>query len=422
MGLLRWLWQRLFHGNDREQLGRLEARLEKARERAPAWHEHSLRKLLQIPLGDVGFLRSRWGVREALEPLSGGDRRRLNSLTMRTVDEQKKTLATDWVQLQRFGLPVWYSESELAESLGVTLGELRWFASHRNRDPVSHYVRFTIPKRDGSTRQILAPKPRLKQIQRHLLQHVVDRLPVHDAAHGFRKGRSIATSAALHVGQDLVLTMDLRDFFASVHFFRVRGLLMAYGYGFPVATTLATLMTEANRHAVPIEDGTLYQVDSERYCVQGAPTSPGLCNAIACRLDRRLQGLSNRLGWNYSRYADDLTFSGSGESARRILMRVVPQICEEEGFTIHPNKTRIARRGRCQRVTGVVVNDVLGLSRKDRRRLRAAAHRLRRESQLNPRPDDFTERLNMLRGYVAYLSMLNPDQARQLKKCWPGVL
>lgn len=135
---------------------------------------------------------------------------------------------------------------------------------------------------------IFAPKRRLKALQRHLNELLVWKLPVSTHAHGFVTGRSIRTGADPHVGRAFVLHLDLKDFFPSVTFARVRGLLIAHGYAYPVAATLAALCTEARRQPVEI-DGELFHVPvGQRHCVQGAPTSPGLCNAMVLRLGRRV--------------------------------------------------------------------------------------------------------------------------------------
>jgi RNA-directed DNA polymerase len=201
--------------------------------------------------------------------------------------------------------------------------------------------------------------------------------------------------------------MDLRDFFPSVTFARVRGLLVALGYGYRVATTLAVLMTEAERQEATIK-GKSYQVTTgPRYCVQGAPTSPGLCNAIALRLDRRLAGLARKLEFSYTRYADDLSFSGNDSGRIPPLERLATQIIEAEGFRVNDQKTRIMRRGSRQTVTGVGVNDVLGVSRQERRRIRAMIHQTAL-STADP------ARLAWIRGKLAFLKMLNSKQAEAL--------
>jgi retron-type reverse transcriptase len=232
---------------------------------------------------------------------------------------------------------------------------------------------------------------------------------VSEHAHGFQRGRSIATSAAKHVGRAVILSLDLKDFFPSVTFTRIRGLLIALGYGYRVATTLAVLTTEAERQPTTIKEKTYLVATGQRYCVQGAPTSPGLCNAIALRLDRRLAGLAGKLGYSYTRYADDLSFSGNDFGRLPALKRLATRIIEEEGFRLNEAKTRIMRRGRRQSVVGVTVNDVAGLSRQERRRLRAMIHQ-NDEASSNPAV------LARIRGKLAFLAMLNPRQAASMRR------
>ncbi len=336
---------------------------------------------------------------------------RLFAPTFRTGNRDLRTLATDPAQLARFGLPAWTTEAEVAAALGISLGALRHLTLHRHRERAPHYVTFAVPKASGGERLICAPKRRLKEVQRRLVRAFVDLLPVHDAAHGFRQGRSVRTAAEPHVGRQVVLRVDLEDFFGTVTFPRVRGLLVAYGYGYEVATVLAVLVTEAPRQPVDIE-GTVYHVPvGPRHCVQGAPTSPGVCNALAYRLDRRLAGLAAQRGFAYTRYADDLTFSSDEPRRVGALLGTVRDIVTDEGFRVNEAKTRVARAGRAQRVCGVTVNETLGLSRQARRRLRAMIH----QARLQP-PDE--ARAAVIDGWLAYLSMLNPEQAAPLRAQW----
>jgi retron-type reverse transcriptase len=345
--------------------------------------------------------------------------RRLFGDTLRTRNRTLRTLLPDVEQLTRLGLPIWKTEADLAQALGLTVNQLYFFAIHRDASRIYHYVTFAIPKRTGGLRQILAPKRRLKAIQRKLLRLLVDHLLTSDSAHGFRHERSVRSNADQHVGKAVLVRMDLADFFPSVTVGRVRGLFVALGYGYPVAATLATLVTEAVRQPVEIE-GVLHHVPvGPRHCVQGAPTSPGICNAIARKLDHRLSALARKLGYSYSRYADDLTFSGDDASKIRILLHLARRIVEEEGFRINDKKTHVARRGARQRVTGVTVNQVAGLSRQERRRLRALLHQLAQQESagaIDP------TRLNEARGRLAYLHMLNPAQADALRRHGPRCL
>jgi retron-type reverse transcriptase len=340
--------------------------------------------------------------------MSAEEAQRLFSETQRTQNRNIRDLLPDEAQLTRQGLPLWLTETDLAQSLGLSLRELHYFGSHRQRDRVLHYVRFAIPKRSGGERVIMAPKRRLKAIQRTLHRELTSKFSLDDAAHGFRRGRSIRSAAEPHVGKQVLLKMDLEDFFPSVSFRRVRGFLVAMGYGYPVATTLAVLMTEAERQVVSIEGALSYVPVGERVCVQGAPTSPGLTNAIARKLDRRLSGLAKTHGFAYTRYADDLTFSGDDVSVVEGLRKSATAIIASEGFRVNRKKTRVMRRSARQSVVGVTVNDTLGLSRRERRRLRALIH----QHGTDP------SKAALIAGKLSYLAMLNREQFLALNAKW----
>lgn len=348
-------------------------------------------------------------------PPSPGFNRRF-SASLRSADPSQTRRRTRSGRLRQRGLPVWRCDDDVARALGLSTSELYHFACHRLADPHLHYVRFTIPKRSGEPRPILAPKPRLKAIQRDLLALVLHRLPVHRAAHAFLPGRSIATNARPHLQREFLLTLDLRDFFGALHVGRVRGFLLAMGYGWEVASTLALLCTEAPRQAVLVHGEQFYTPTASRSLPQGAPTSPMLANAIASRLDRRLSGLARSLGLSYTRYADDLCFSGDDPTHIASLMRLASQIIADEGFEVAAAKTRVQRRGQRQQVTGVVVNQTPGAPRARRRRLRAAIHRY---AQACARGEDDPTRRRQLEGELAYIHMINPAQARALAKDLP---
>jgi RNA-directed DNA polymerase len=338
----------------------------------------------------------------------GADARRWFSATLRTRARRLRELATDEAQLARYGLPVWRTETDVAQALGLDVKTLRHFSVHSARDRSSHYVVFTVPKRSGGERLIMAPKTRLKAIQRRLLRILVGRLPVSEYAHGFVPRHSVRSNAGPHVAKRVVLRLDIHDFFPSLHIGRVRGLLIALGYDYQVATVLAVLMTEAPRQRVSAGESVCFAPVGPRTCPQGAPTSPGLSNALLVKMDRRLAGLARKHGFSYTRYADDMTFSGDDLEKVHALRHLAGRIVRDEGFVLNREKTRVMRRGTRQTVTGVTVNDVLGLSRQQRRRLRAALHQASQwEGGGLPTP---------LRGMLAYVSMLNREQAARLER------
>ena len=415
MALFRWISDKLF-GPPKRDVSRLEDQdVNLVDEKIdlsggpikPGHRRRALRDRRLLPKRKASGLSPFDRKRKRL--MQADEAKRLFSATQLTRNRVLRDLDTDEEQLQRFGLPLWRKEGDVAAALQLSLKELYHYSIHRHRDRVSHYVTFAIPKRKGGERLIMAPKRRLKEIQRVVLRELLDNLPVPSSAHGFCKNRSVKTGAAGHVGKAVVVKMDLKDFFPSVTFPRVRGLFISLGYSYPVATTLAVLATESQRQPVLVE-GQLFHVPvGSRHCVQGAPTSPAICNQIARRMDHRLAGLARKLGFTYTRYADDLVFSGDDRGKVKSLLGLSRRIITEEGFTVHPDKTTISRKSSRQTVTGVVVNDTLGLSRQERRKLRAQLHRLSQQSEIDPKE------LARLKGKLAYLHMLNPDQAQALR-------
>ena len=306
---------------------------------------------------------------------------------------------------------------KLAEAMGITLPELRWLAFHREAATNIHYRRFTIPKRDGSERAIWAPMPRLKAAQRWILRNVVERLPVHGASHGFLVDRSIATNAAVHTGAKVVLKVDLKDFFPTVTFRRVKGIFRKAGYRDQIATLMALVCTEAPREIVEHEGRQYYVALGPRCLPQGAPTSPALTNTLCLRLDRRLTGLAQRFGWRYTRYADDLTFSlpeaHKDKPKLGALLGSIGRIATDEGFRVHPDKTHVARQGSRQKVTGLVVNGTGAprVPRELKRQVRAAIHNAGRGKALKA-----GETVARLAGFAAYIYMTDPRLGAKLLK------
>jgi RNA-directed DNA polymerase len=314
------------------------------------------------------------------------------------------------------GIPALDSPQQLAELLGLSVPELRWLTYHRDAATRVHYVRFTILKRDGKARPIWAPHPKLKAAQHWILFNIVERLQIHGAVHGFVAGRSTLTNASIHTNARVILKMDIKEFFPTITWRRVKGLFRKAGYREQIATLLALLCTESPREVVEHGGKTDYVSLGPRCLPQGAPTSPAFTNVLCLRMDQRIAGLVHKLGWRYSRYADDLTFSLPADHKDKPnlgkLMGLVKRIVAAEGFTIHPDKTRVARQGGCQRVTGLVVNGDREprVPRKVRRQLRAAIHNLKKGKPLKE-----GETIATLAGLAAYVQMTNRELGAKLR-------
>jgi len=329
----------------------------------------------------------------------------------------------------------------LAQRLELGDGQLAWLADVRGLErrvtdeKLRNYRYATVPRRSGLPRLIEAPKARLKEIQRWLLHEILDHIPVHDAAQGFARRRSVVDHAALHAGQDAVLRLDLKDFFASVAAARVYGIFRTVGYAPAVAHTLTGLSTnavpQAVWHVIPRSpEPRLVQAHfwlgrqlATPHLPQGAPTSPALANLAAFRLDRRLAGLAGSLGLRYSRYADDLTFPGPSWVLGRSgpLQELIASIAAAEGFALNRDKSAVHTAGARQSVCGIVVNVHPNAARTEYDRLRAILHNAARhgpESQNRAGVIDFEAHL---RGRVAWIASLNPARGERLHRLFAQI-
>ena len=327
----------------------------------------------------------------------------------------------------------------LAEWLGVTYGELRWFAdlkglAYKNNQPLlSHYHYRVLAKQSGGVRLIEAPKPRLKGMQRQILARILEQVPPHSAAHGFVKGRSIKTFVGPHVSRRVVLRMDLQDFFPTFSAARIGGVFRTLGYPEAVADLLGGICTNAaprdvwTQASAETDTVQLQQVHSvyiRPHLPQGAPTSPALANICTYRLDCRLAGLAKSVGAEYTRYADDLAFSSNDALFERRIETFsihVAGILILEGFTVHFRKTRVMRQGVRQYLAGLVTNQRTNVIRADFDRLKATLTncvRLGPESQNREAHPRFRSHLE---GRVGFVEMINPARGERLRRIFEQI-
>ncbi|MBS1830034.1 MAG: RNA-directed DNA polymerase [Acidobacteria bacterium] len=322
-----------------------------------------------------------------------------------------------------WGLPVVECEADLAGWLGLHLSELEWFSDRKGlcrkhgSEKLQHYHYRMEEKRSGGIRLVECPKRELKELQRWILGSLLDRIPAHAAAHGFVKGRSIVSFAAPHAGKAVLLRMDMENFFPSFPAARVAALFRTLGYPEVVAEHLMGLCTNAVPRGVwgtRVEGRMLY---SRRHLPQGAPTSPALANAMAYRLDCRLTGLARTAGAVYTRYADDLAFSG-GEEFRRVVDRFgihVAAVALEEGFAVNHRKTRVMGQGMRQALAGVVVNQGVSIRRDELEKLEAILTNCVRTGLAAQNREGVADFRAHLEGRIGFVEMVHREKGRRLR-------
>jgi len=306
-------------------------------------------------------------------------------------------------------LPLLATAADVTQALALSLEDLLWLAPEhahwRERHngghavPPSHYRYRLLPKPSGGLRLLEAPRPRLAQAQRRILDTLLASVPVHEAAQGFVRGRGVGSHAVVHANQAVVIRFDLADFFTSINATRVQALWQALGHGRAAAQLLTRLATTRTPSAVrerllealgssPAHLGQRRALDqrlSLAHLPQGAPTSPALANLCAFGLDVRLHALAQRFGARYTRYADDMVFSGpQALRGQFIALRSwVSAIAQDEGFALRADKTRVMPAHQRQYVTGLVVNQRVNYSRTQFDNLKAQLHRLAQQPQVD---------------------------------------
>ncbi len=335
----------------------------------------------------------------------------------------------------RWNVPELCTVGQVAALLDVAPTQLDWLADpgywerRTETEPLRNYHYRWVKKRPSGLRLLEVPKPRLKLLQRRVLDNIVANIPPHDAAHGFRPGRSVRTFAAPHAGQAVVIRLDLADFFPSISGYWIRAVFRAAGYNDRVAALLAGLCTTAAPpdvwQAVADQFPRDRLIDSRRlfhrpHLPQGAPTSPALANLCAWGLDRRLAALAHAAGARYTRYADDLLFSGPESLARSSQRFVVhaAAIALEEGFSIAFRKTRVMRRGVRQHAAGVVLNERPQLPRSEYDQLKAILHNCQRHGAASQNRAGVQNLRAHLAGRISYLAQFHPERGAKLWDQW----
>ncbi|HEX8833150.1 MAG TPA: reverse transcriptase domain-containing protein [Abditibacteriaceae bacterium] len=331
----------------------------------------------------------------------------------------------DVEKLRLAGLPLLQSAEDIAQAMEISTTQLAWLTYHRAAAPLDHYHHFKIPKKSGGLRSISAPKSQLRAAQSWLLENVLTPVPVHEAAVAFRPGLNIADNARRHAGSTAILRIDLKDFFPSITFVRVKKMFERLGFNEGVSSIFALICTEAPRVELSLDGQKHYVAVTQRFLPQGACTSPAITNILCHRLDKRLSAAARKMGFVYTRYADDLIFSSSGSRPHVSAMRdLATKVVTDERFTVNDDKTSVMRPRSRQTVTGLVVNsqnsqDGQGaprVSRRDIRNFRAFLHQYEKQGR-----EAMTEKLGQdslayARGYLSFIHMVSTEQEAKIRE------
>ena len=257
------------------------------------------------------------------------------------ISKEEKSLIEEYNQrLTENGVPIIYNLRHLRQLLGIRKSaQERLFGARR----CESYRVFQIPKKSGGIRIIEAPSDELKKIQLWIKENILDKFNPSQYAKGFKKGVSIYDNALPHVSKELVINIDLKDFFPSIKYSEIYKIFKYIGYTDGVSKLLTKLCT-----------------NSKNVLPQGSPASPSLSNLVSLKLDKRLSRLADSIGADYTRYADDITFSGNKSISQ--YTDLIYKIIHEEGYEINEDKFRLQYSFQRQEVTGLIVNTKVSVS------------------------------------------------------------
>ncbi len=292
-------------------------------------------------------------------------------------------------------LPVIFDLRHLALLIGIEpsdLGKILYLSD------IYLYRKTTIPKKSGGERNLLIPSISLKYIQSWILNNILYNIPISQEANGFCKGKSIVSNAEKHLGKECLVNIDIKDFFPTISIKQVFRIFIYYGYTKELSYILAKLCTFEGR--LP----------------QGSPASPYISNIVSLKLDKRLSKLSVKYNADYSRYADDITFSGP-KNLKNILP-IAEKIINEEGFIINESKTRISYRHQRQSVTGLIVNgQEVKISKYFKRQLQSEIYFCKKfgvsehQKRCNDNHNFYKEHIY---GKAYFVNMVEPELAKRL--------
>lgn len=322
--------------------------------------------------------------------------------------------------LTRKNLPVIFSLKHFSLIIGIELSDALKIIGNRN----NHYSYYLIKKKKGGSRRIVAPYKNLKFMQSWIKENILDKVHSSQHATGFIRGKSILNNAKNHENSNVILNLDLRNFFETITEKRVYGIFSSLGYAKNLSVEFAKICTaqisEGKYEDIPTKEQEYFnEIYSQKKSVliQGAPTSPNLSNLVCRRLDLRLSKLANKLGGNYSRYADDITFSGSENNLPSI--GILRKIIEDEDFQINWDKVGKYKKGQRQIVTGLLIDRKVRVPKKFKKEIYRHLHFCSKYgvySHFQRVCPDKGYRKEWLLGKIYFVYSIEPEEAKKMLK------
>ena len=262
------------------------------------------------------------------------------------------------------------------------------------------YIDIPLKKKDGTPRPIRAPKDKLKVIQRAILKNILSDIKLPPCCYGFGKNKSIIENAKAHSKNDFLLNLDITDFFPSVHYKKVKQIFLDIGLNDEISKILCGLTTYEYR--LP----------------QGAPTSPFLASFALSNLDYRLMRLAKSNYLTYTRYFDDVSFSGNKRIV--VLEKDIMKIIKEEGYKVKMSKRKFFEKGQEKEVNGILITDKK-LSLRNTEELFDYVNDISKYGLSKLRTDNPEKEKQSLKGKIAFLKQIDQEQSKRIEVIFASI-
>lgn len=298
-------------------------------------------------------------------------------------------------------VPIIYNLTHLSKLVGIEKNYIVQAAVTSKHSP-AYYRYYNVKKKNGQGyREIMEPLPNLKQIQYWILKNILETQSPSPYAKAYIKKRGVKHNVRFHVGQKKVFSLDIKDFFPTIKFFSIKSIFTDLGYSDYISNYLAKLCCLQDK--LP----------------QGAPTSPYISNLVLSEIDGKISSYCRENSIRYTRYADDMTFSGSDFSINDLKNIVIEAFRgDPNGFELNFRKIKLMKENQKQIVTGVVVNKKIQLDRETRKEIRKDIYYIKKfglESHMLRKGVSKSFYLNHILGKISYGLYLNPKDIKLME-------